>query len=250
MNDIIFSNSFKFLTIEFDKFHYTDNRAGAPDHYFAYMLSGSCKIVTASDTVEISEGDFFYIPNKCSYQSYWYGNSEIKFISLGFQYFPNFDNKTYPTQAIPYSDNAAELFFRLSDKSRLSAPDIGVFYTLVGLLLPKMSHNTACRTREIVELTQNYLIHHPHATTSELAKNCTISEAALYSAFHKASDVTLNQLRNNLLLEKAKDMLITTDKPIEYICNTLQFSSTSYFRKKFKQYFNMTPKEMRKRYRI
>lgn len=250
MNDIIFSNSFKFLTIEFDKFHYTDNRAGAPDHYFAYMLSGSCKIVTASDTVEISEGDFFYIPNKCSYQSYWYGNPEIRFISLGFQYLPNFDNKTYPTQTIPHSDSAAELFYRLSDKSRLSAPDIGIFYTLTGMLLPTMSHNTVCRTREIVELTQNYLMRHPYAKISELAKNCAISEAALYSAFHKSSDVTLNQLRNNLLLEKAKEILITTDKPIEYISALLHFSSASYFRKKFKQHFNMTPKEMRKKYRI
>lgn len=250
MNDIMFSNSFKFLTIEFDKFHYTDNRVGAPSHYFAYMLSGSCKIVTASETVEISEGDFFYIPNKCSYQSYWYGNPEIKFISLGFQYLPNFDNKTYPTQTIPHNDSASELFYQLSDKSRLSAPDIGIFYTLVGLLLPLMSHNTVCRTREIVELTQNYLMRHPYAKTSELAKNCAISEAALYSAFHKASDVTLNQLRNNLLLEKAKDILITTDKPIEYVSDLLRFSSASYFRKKFKQYFNMTPKEMRKKYRI
>ena len=90
----------------------------------------------------------------------------------------------------------------------------------------------------------------PFAKTSELAKNSAISEAALYSAFHKASDVTLNQHRNNLLLEKAKDILISTDKPIEYISDVLRFSSTSYFRKKFKQYFNMTPTEMRKLYRI
>lgn len=250
MNDIIFSNSFIFLTIEFDKFHYTDNRAGAQNHYFAYMLSGRCRIVTTSETVEISEGDFFYIPNKCSYQSYWYGNPKIKFISLGFQYLPNYDNKTYPTQAIPYNNSAAKLFYQLSEKTRLSAQDIGVFYTLAGMLLPFMSYNMVCRTREIVKLTQNYLICHPRAKTSELAKNCAISEAALYSAFRKSSDVTLNQLRNNLLLEKAKDILITTNKPIEYISDLLMFSSVSYFRKKFKQYFHMTPKEMRKRYRI
>ena len=89
-----------------------------------------------------------------------------------------------------------------------------------------------------------------HQRISELAKNCAVSEAALYSAFDKASDVTLNQLRNNLLLEKAKDILISTDKSIEYISDILQFSSTSYFRKKFKQYFNMAPTEMWKLYRI
>ena len=250
MNDIIFTNGFMFLTIMFDKFHHTDNRAGVQRHYFAYMLSGRCKITTDSETVEINEGDIFYIPNKCSYQSYWYGEPEIRFISLGFLYLPNFDNKTYPVQVIPFNDSAVKLFQLLSNPEQLSAYDIGVFYTLAGILLPLMSHKTVCRTREIVEQTKNYLLQHPFAKTSDLAKNCAVSEAALYSAFQKSSDITPNQLRNQLLLEKAKDILITTDKPIEHISDFLQFSSTSYFRKKFKQYFNMTPKDMRKKYRI
>lgn len=250
MNDIIFSNSFLFRTFEFDKFHYTDNRAGAPSHYFAYMILGRCKIITDSETVEISEGDIFYIPNKCSYQSYWYGNPKIKFISLGFMYLPNFNNKAYPVQVLPYNKEAVKLFDLLSNSVNLSACDIGVFYSLVGILMPAMSSVSLCRSKEIVELTKHYLIKHPHAKTSELAKNCAISEAALYTAFQRASDITPNQLRNQLLLEKAKDILITTDKSIEYISDYLKFSSTSYFRKKFKQYFGMTPKEMRKRYRI
>lgn len=250
MNDIIFSNGFIFRTIVFNTFHHTDNRAGAPSHYFAYMISGSCKITTDFETVSINEGDIFYIPNKCSYQSYWHGNPEIKFISLGFAYLPNFDNTVYPIQVVPYNAEATEIFHLLSNTIQLSARDIGLFYTLAGILLPLMSHKKLCRTKEIVEYTKKYLIQHPYAKTSELAKNCAISEAALYSAFHKSSDITLNQLRNNLLLEKAKDILITTDKPIEHISDLLQFSSASYFRKKFKQYFNMTPKEMRKKYRL
>ena len=251
MNDISFSHSFMFRTIEFDKSHYTDNRAGAPSHYFAYMLCGNCKITTNTSTININEGDIFYIPDKCSYQSYWYGNPEIRFVSLGFLCMPNFDNKSYPVQVIPNSDSGATEFFHLlSGKTRLSPADIGVFYTLAGILIPLMTNTTVCRTKEITERTKEYLIQHPFAKTSELAKNCTISEAALYSAFQKSSDITLNQLRNNILLEKAKDMLITTDKPIEYISALLQFSSTSYFRKKFRQYFNITPTEMRKRYRI
>lgn len=250
MNDIIFSNSFMFRTIVFDKFHYTDNRAGAPSYYFAYMLSGSCKIVTDSETVTINEGDIFYIPNKCSYQSYWYGNPEIKFISLGFLYLPNFDNRHYHTQTVPANDKAAEIFGLLADSMRLSARDVGLFYTLVGMLLPQMSHKTVCRTKEIVERTQKYLLQHPHAGAAELSKNCAISEAALYSAFRRSSDITLNGLRNSLLLEKARDILISTDKSIECISDMLRFSSTSYFRKKFKQQYNMTPKEMRKKYRI
>lgn len=250
MNDTIFSNSFMFRTLEFDTFHYTDNRAGSPSHYFAYMLSGKCKITTNSETIEINEGDIFFIPDKRSYESYWYGEPEIRFISLGFLYLPNFEHKTYPVQVVPYHEDAVTIFHSLSHSMHLTARDIGLFYTLVGMLLPTMKYTSFCRTREIVELTQKYLIQHPSAKTSELAKNCAISEAALYAAFKKASDITPNQLRNQLMLEKARNILIATDKSIDAISDFLGFSSTSYFRKKFKQYFNMTPKEMRKQYRI
>ena len=138
----------------------------------------------------------------------------------------------------------------LANSNPLSAYDIGVFYTLAGMLLPTMSHKSLCRSKEIIERTKDYLSNNPHAKTSEIAKNCAISEATLYSAFHKSSDITLNQLRNTILLEKAKDMLISTDKSIEYISDFMQFSSTSYFRKKFREHFNITPKEMRKKHRI
>ena len=250
MNDIIFTNGFRFCTMSFDKFHHTDNSVGVQCHYLAYMISGKYKIVTDSDTVEISKGDIFYIPNKCKYRSYWYGNPNIKFISLGFLYLPNFDNKSYSVQLIPHNEKAVELFYALSDCTRLSAVHIGLFYTLAGILIPLMSAKTVCRTKEIVEQTKNNLSEHPFAKTSDLAKNCAVSEAALYFAFQKSSDITPNQMRNQILLEKAKDILITTDMSVENISDYLQFSSPSYFRKKFKRYFNMTPKEMRKRYRI
>ncbi len=250
MNDIIFSNSFIFLEIIYDKFHYTDNRAGAPSHYFAYLHSGSCKIVTESQTVQVHEGDIFYIPDKCSYQSYWYGDPEIKFVSLGFSYMPSFDNKTYPPQVIEHNDTAVEHLCKLSKLKQLTARDIGLFYTLAGILLPLMSHNDISKTKEIVERTEKYLLKHPHARAAELAKNCAVSEAMLYLAFQKSANVTPSQLRNRILLEKARDMLIATDKSIEFISDVLEFSSTSYFRKKFKEYFNMTPKEMRQKHKI
>lgn len=250
MNDTLFSESFHFKTLSFNRFHYTDNRKGSLEHYFAYMLRGRCRITTETYSVEINEGDFFYIPDKCSYQSYWYGEPDIKFISLGFGYFPNIDRRTYPVQVIHRDNDCAEIFLALPNSVRTSAHDIGIFYTLVGKLLPKMSYVSICRTREIVEKTKLYLLTHPFAPTAELAKNCAISESALYAAFQKSSELTPNRLRNNMLLEKAKDMLITTDKPIEYISDTLGFSSASYFRKKFKEYFSVTPGKMRNMHRI
>lgn len=250
MNDALFSNSFFFNTISFDKYHYTDNRSGAPSHYFAYMISGNCRIVTDTETVEIKEGDIFYIPNNCSYRSYWYGTPNINFISLGFVYFPNFENKKYSVQVLSHNENAIQLMFSLSKARPLTAETVGEFYTLAGMLIPTMLHTVLTRSEEIVLKTREYLISHPYANAPELAKNCTISEAALYAAFKKASDTTPNMLKNELLLKRAKELLISTDKSIECVSNSLCFSSASRFRKKFKAYFGMTPTEMRKKFRI
>ena len=51
---------------------------------------------------------------------------------------------------------------------------------------------------------------------------------------------------DQIIIEKATILLVTTDMPVEEISRQLQFSSCSYFRKIFKKHTNMTPREMRK----
>lgn len=250
MNDAIFSSSFYFRTITHVRFHYTDNRAGSPSHYFAMMLNGRFRITDASGSIDIHAGEIFYIPKGVRYQSYWYGEPEVRLISLGFHFLPNFEGHAYPIQVIPFGEDAAGLFRQIAAAPRLSAREIGLFYTLTALLLPRMSYCTPCRTRQIVDTTRQYLMEHPHARAAELAKHNAISEAALYAAFQKSSDVTLNALRGQLLLERARDLLLSTDQPVESVSDELGFSSASYFRKKFKAHFGMTPGEMRKKHRI
>ncbi len=250
MNDILFSNGFRFFTFRFDQYHYTDNRAGVSSHYFAYMKNGRCRITTDSATVHIQKGDIFYIPDKCSYQSYWYGDPEICFVSLGFPCLPNFGNFMYPVQIVPGNESAIPLLCRLGEKRRLTAEDIGVFYTLAGILIPFMRPVAFGRSAEIVEKAKGYIQLHPFAKNDEIARGCAVSQSALYAAFQKSSEETLNALKNRFLLEKAEDMLIATDKPIEYVSDILRFSSVSYFRKKFKQHFGMSPREMRKKQSI
>lgn len=257
LNDTIFSQSFRFMNIKFNSYHFTDNRCGAPSHYFAYMLSGRCEIVTETKKLNIEKGDIFYIPNKCPYRSYWYGEDEISFISLGFLNMPNFDSKAYPVQVISIDsatpeiyDAAVKLIKSLPDTAHLCARDIGTFYTLVGLLLPVMSCTAPSRESKLVSKCVSYLKENPFAKIPDAAKHCAVSEAALYAAFRNVSDMTPNTLKNNLLLERAKDILISSGSSVEYISDILEFSSASYFRKKFKNRFGITPKEMRNKYRI
>ena len=250
MYDEIFSKSFIFNIYNYENCKHTDNRHGISEYYFAYMISGHCKITTSKETVEIKEGDIFFIPYGCKYQSFWQGDPKIKFISLRFLFMPNFSSKYYPVQVLPHNEQAVKIFYSLLENKMLEARDIGAFYTLVGILLPTMTSRTVSQTEEIVEVTKRYLQENPFAKISELAKNCAISESALYSAFKKSSEETINEARNKIIIKKADMMLTTTDLSIEEISRRLRFSSCSYFRKVYKKYCGIAPREIRKMHRI
>jgi transcriptional regulator GlxA family with amidase domain len=47
-------------------------------------------------------------------------------------------------------------------------------------------------------------------------------------------------------MEKARELLTSSDLSIEEIARKLNFSSGAYFRKCFKEYYNASPREMRK----
>ncbi len=250
MDDRTFTEGFIFRTITFDRYHYTDNRAGAPHHYLARMLTGHCRLVGIQETVEVEAGEVFYIPRGCSYQSYWYGEPEVRFISLGFLCLPNFEKKTYTLQVMPAHSEALALFDALTTAYPTTARDIGLFYTLAGELLPAMADRPQGRAEAIVQQTRTHLLAHPHATPAELAQMCAVSTASLYAAFQHASGLTLQQLRQQLLLDKARELLLSSDCPIETISDQLGYSSPSYFRKKFYQQFHTTPRAMRRAHRI
>lgn len=250
MDSTLFSNSFYFRFLQFQHYNYTDNRSGAPSHYFALMLEGKAKIVTENSTVNIETGDIFYIPEKCSYRSYWYGEPNIRFFSLGFLYLPNLESRNYSVQVLPAQPETVDLFHQITVNGPYAAKDIGLFYTLVGLLLPNMQSSPLSKSEKIVQKAKKFLNENPYANTSTLAKYCAVSESALYAAFQKVSNQTPNELRNSILLEKAKEILLSTDKSVEEVSELFGFSSPSYFRKKFKFQFGVSPKQMSMKYRI
>lgn len=57
---------------------------------------------------------------------------------------------------------------------------------------------------------------------------------------------TPTEFKQRVLINKAAELLQTTDLPIEEISWRLGFSSPSYFRKIFKKYHTESPREFRK----
>lgn len=248
--ELLFSSSFFFRTFTYNKYRHNDIQSGAPSHYIALMLSGSAELKTEDGTVEIRAGDAFYIPMGCRYQSFWYGDPTVKFISLGFLFMPSFDAKVYDVGSFACDESERELFKKIAKAGRVSCSVIGDFYTLLGMIMPKITPAEKSRSAKLVRTAKKLLAEAPHMSVTTLARKCSVSRSTLFSAFEKHSDESIGEYKNSILMEKAKGLLIATDLSIEEISEKLSFSSSSYFRKRFLAYFGMPPRNIRKRYNM
>lgn len=245
MNNTLFSNSFAFREFRFKKsYRYTDMRSGADKHFVACMRKGRCRIVSEENTIEIEEGDIFYIPKNLRYQSYWYGDGAICFDSFGFQFFPNQEDRSYLLQKIPSTAADLQLVEQVTNCDENSSEAIFAFYALLGQLLPKMTY--ADSHNGIILKAERFLYADPFAQISKVARACGVSESGLYAAFKRSAGLTPNTLRQKVLVDKATQLLEETDIPVEEISNKLRFSSTSYFRKILKKHTGLTPSQIRK----
>lgn len=248
MNEILLRDNFHFYDMTYTKFHhYKDNRNGTPFHFFIYMMKGYCNIVAESQTLHIDEGTLFYIPKNLKYQSYWYGNDDIHFLSFCFRDLFLTQKIKFDLQTIPFDD---ELINRLisvrQNGGEITCKNLSIFYGVLADIMPVMTTAVLRNDKKIVDDVKKYILNNLTHSMADAAKACNISEPYMYRIFKSVTKMTPNDFRQTLLCEKAVDLLTTTDKSIEEISTTLNFSSSSYFRKIFKKYMNTTPREIRK----
>lgn len=246
MYNINLYNNYVFTNQKFKNYKYTDNRKGVIFNYVAYMRKGNSKIVSDRKTINISEGDIFYIPKGLSYESYWYGEPLIDFISLGFDSLNIKDKTKFELQVVEKNEKAVEKILKVPLMGNIDCASLSKFYDLMEevypLLVPDFKTSDEANVRKIKNCIQN----NPFCTLSEIADMCLISEPYLYFLFKKNGDITPNEYKQKTLCKMATNLLTTTDKSIEEIANELHFSSSSYFRKIFKKHIGTTPKEIRK----
>ena len=89
--------------------------------------------------------------------------------------------------------------------------------------------------------------HYPETISArELALMSNFSEYYFMKLFRQYTGKTLIGYLNDLRLEKAKALLIHTDKPITEIATKVGFNNTSYFIKKFQLTNGASPGTFRK----
>ena len=248
MNDSIFSDSFVFHTLEFHHHRYRDYRrsSGAEMHYFGCMETGWARLTDGTTEIIVYPGELFYIPKGCRYQSFWYSDDIGRFLSLGFHTYPSSPNRVYRLQKIEMTAEETQVLRKLSENMTVSSLSVGLLYTLLGLAERHMATEIVDRHNVIVEQATLYMHRHLRVSAEDMAEHCGVSVSTLYQAFRKATGKTPNQIWHEVQAQKAAELLVTTDVPIEEISLRLGFSSSSYFRKIFIAQTGKTPREVRR----
>lgn len=247
INDRIFTESFRFNLYSFKKYRHNDNRSGIKLHFIALMVRGRARLVSENETVNVSEGEVFFIPKGLGYESFWYGSPHIEFASLGFEFIPTFDGNGYALQTVEADAETKEKILALARSGVHSAEDIGALYNILGSVCGRMRTSNKDKHKEFVIKVKRYIKSHPTESICAIAKKFAVSESGLYLTFKKYSEQTISEYRNQTVMETAENLLTSTDMPIGEISDSLGFSSDSYFRKKFKAHFGISAREMRKK---
>ena len=247
MNEVIFTQSFRFIQCSINRNSHTDNRAGKHPHYLAYMRNGYGHLAGEDQVIDVRPGDFFYIPAAYPYQSWWRGEDTVFWDSYAFKHFPKADGGLYyPLQVIPSNPEALCILEKLSANMQVNCTSIGLLYQLLGALEKDMVVAPESRKHAIVCAAENYMYSHTTFHTADVARHCGVSESGLYAAFRDVRGYPPSQAKHQMQIEKAIQLLTATDLPIESISEQLGFSSSIYFRKIFAEQTGKTPREIRK----
>lgn len=82
----------------------------------------------------------------------------------------------------------------------------------------------------------------------DLVNYAHINKNLCNDVFNYFTNETPIQYINKYRLIKAKELIINTTLPITEICETVGFGDSSYFIKKFKSYYNLSPLQYRKKF--
>ena len=248
MSGVFSSNDYYFCRIRFENYHYTDNTKGSPMNYIACMLKGRAKIVSESVALDIKEGDIFFIPLNLRYESYWYGDNEIEFLSYGFSSIESKEKLNFNLQIIECDKALKTQIQKIpTEGNSLSCEALSIFYGALAKIIPYLRQSQPVSKKdEILRNAKKYIRSHTDCSVTEVAQSCFISEPYLYMLFKERAGCTPNDYRIKAKCKKGIEYLLTTDKTVEEISALIGLSSASHFRRILKSHMGLTPKEVRK----
>lgn len=123
--------------------------------------------------------------------------------------------------------------------------------TLIDNKIKKLTSSEIRSSNRMLQPAFDYIYHHKNEniSLSELAKLCHLSPSYFSRIFKKETGEQFSVFAPRLKIEWAKQLLETTDQPINQISNELGFCDAGYFIKTFKKFETLTPAVYRNLYK-
>lgn len=228
------------------------------DHHIILVLHGTVHVNIMDRTRAAKDGDLIYFP-PFAQQKYCYcpeTGSRYYWIHFEGKMADDFAQKLSLFTGIYHTEHIPELT-NIIDKMLSAPPDPkesyywavnGHLQIFLSILLREhsaprgVSEGTARILPIISSIRQN-----PEElrTNHEYAAQCGMSEYHFIRLFRLQTGTTPRQFRNQLLLEKARQLLTDTDLNIGEIAQSLKFDDPLYFSRLFKKHFGRSPRQYR-----
>ena len=211
-----------------------------------YLVKGNAEYLCDGVKYSLKEGDLIYIPKNSVCVSLWEGSPDIVFYSVNFDVRFGEGMELFGMQVVEGIEELllATMVAEFDDHYMKS---LGYFYILLDQLFSKLKEGHSGAPHMIAPAVR-YLKENCTAKTSvaELAKLCNLSVSSLYIYFKGELGCTPVQYKNNLLIQRAAQLLLDGDFSVEETAKQLGFSSMAYFRSLFKNLTGKLPKEFKK----
>lgn len=237
---------------ELHDFHYSVIHSAGPDIFFkkpciGYIKKGYAKFLYNGKTIYAYRGDLIYIAYETRYRSIWYGNPDIEWYSIDFDFNSKYAFYEFRFQILRnYSSELFEKMYQAYKSSPMLS--ISFFYRLLDDIYNKLEATSTSATFPVIAPAVKYIEENYQKSFSvkSLAELCHISESGFFKLFKEVTGVTPVTYKHNIMIQHAIDMISNTSLSIEEISSLVGFPSSNYFRKVFADMTGTTPKKLRK----
>ena len=247
MKALEYISLFEMRELRFDTTYTTGSLQSYARPCIGYLKRGMGKFFYNGNTYFAHEGDLIYIAKDTKYYSIWYGEPEIDFYSISFDFTHPYAFYDYRFQILRgYKVERLDAIYENAEKQPLTA--LSHLYALLSDLYTRMQTEQVSVQNGAIEQAVIHIENHytEPLEIDELCKKCHLSRSSLFDQFKKRTGVSPITYKHNVMLQHALDMLSHTDLTVDEISQRVGFSSSNYFRTVFAKMTGKTPKEVRR----
>lgn len=134
-----------------------------------------------------------------------------------------------------------------SKNSEISQYTMGLIFLYLSEHMDRVAQNSSQSYKSIIiNETQKYIeLQYRTARLSQIAEDFNLSLPALSKLIKEGTGNTFQELLMKKRFERAAELLIDTNLPVEEIALNVGYENQSYFHRQFKMRYNITPRRYR-----